>query len=89
MFAKAASACALGQAIYYLRAQYHGIAIVPWEQLAPSTKQRYVESAQRVLEDFAPNPRVIRNGSFELAAQLGKRHVEAIAASFDADGSAA
>ena len=84
-FARAASACSLGQALYYVRAQYYGIAIVPWEHLAPSTRQRFVDSADGILQDYAPSPTLKRHGDFELAKALGPATVARIAQTFHAD----
>lgn len=52
-----ASACSLATALYYLRAQYYGIAIEPWEALPPSTKQRWIDTANDMLLNVAPRPR--------------------------------
>lgn len=60
------------QALYYLRSEYHGIAILPWEALTPATRQMWVETAQGVLEDLAPNPALARPDYFSQAAALAR-----------------
>lgn len=59
-------------ALYYLRSEYHGIAIDPWDSLSPSTRQRWVETAQNVLEDLKPAPRLARPDYFSQAAALAR-----------------
>ena len=52
-----ASVCAMAQALYYLRAQFYGLAIEPWEALPPSTRQRWIDTAHDNLLNVAPRPR--------------------------------
>ena len=59
-------------ALYYLRSEYHGIAIAPWEDLAPATRQRWVETAQGVLEDLKPAQDISRPDYFSTAAALAR-----------------
>ncbi len=40
----------LAKALYYVRADYYGIAVRDWETLEPRAKHEYVEHAQDVLE---------------------------------------
>lgn len=52
-----ASVCAMAQAIYYLRSQYYGLAIEPWENLPSATQQRWIDTANDTLINVAPRPR--------------------------------
>lgn len=58
-----ASACSLATALYYLRAQYYGIAIEPWEDLPSSTRQRWIDTANDMLLNVAPRPRRLEKAS--------------------------
>jgi len=54
MYAKAASACSLAQTHYYLSAQYHRVAILPWEKLSPLEQHERVEAANVYLATHPP-----------------------------------
>jgi hypothetical protein len=55
IWAKQAAACAAAEALYYLAAQFHGRAILPWDRLSAGERHERVESAFRALEQHPPS----------------------------------
>lgn len=50
-----AAACSLAEVAYYLAAQYHGRAILPWDRLTPQERNERVEAAAVVLDEMRPS----------------------------------
>ena len=62
----------LAKALYYVRADYYGIAVRDWDALEPRQKHEYVEHAQDVLDAVRPAPNRTVD-YFGLAATLARR----------------
>ena len=67
----------LAKALYYVRADYYGIAVRDWDALEPRQKHEYVEHAQDVLEAVRPAPNRTVD-YFGLAATLAQREADKV-----------